>query len=919
MDGSQFNHRDLNPFARGFTQRDADVPVGQQTDETSLQASFEQQLSQLQTTLLDEGAGGIRSADLRQDPFSGPTAATPGPGPNSGRQQPLPALNRGVSVGAKRGRSEPFTEDKELVSAIKKAARETKISESGVNKLGHDLHHLSHWLRQENRGPIAGRLNIDAPGHASFVADVQDYLRNGGRFAVVAQLNTFAPGSLPSPDELMLPAEDADLLARFRVDAEQRKMVPGAVNNSVSGLRLFIRWLRDNNRDPLASQLRGGSSLDNEIAEYRSLGRDPRNRVRSALNDLRRLLRGGAPEPRGVGVPRHLTPHPEDAPLIEGALDQALNDLKNPTAELRQVAQARATRLRALSQWLRENDRGSIAGRLNGSNKEQLALHNDVIAFKLAGKRVYAPDLSHLRSYLRLIEANRALSVQARERSASPAVLAGRPNRLQVLPAPGPSEGGGAFLNEVVQESASPSAARARSDTYAGLESFVDLNPPTPSELRGDADFAPAQPGRARSDTYAGLQSFVDLNAEMPSELRDDADFSPAHPGRDRSDTYAGLESFVDLNAPTPSELRDDADFAPADPGSARSDTYAGLESFVDLNAPTPSELRDDADFAPADPGSARSDTYAGLESFVDLNAPTPSELRDDADFAPPRLAGARSDTYAGLDSLVDLNAPTPSELRDDAHFASAHAARARSDTYAGLESLVDLNAPTPSELDDEADPARPFPAPLSDAQLGGLNLTAPSRDPGLVLGDTQWLGDEHIQRDYELLERWLRENHPDLAVRTQLVDPLIAHYQVRLAAVDGDARGRFQRLIDRNGNDTADFLFLPMNDADRPRQRGTHWSLLFVDRRNRQRPVAYHYDSIRGYNDARAAGLANRLGLSFRPADMAEQQNSYDCGVFVVDGTRALLRGLATGQPDPLNLKNLGVSRPALQNRLRS
>nr|WP_256528027.1 hypothetical protein [Bradyrhizobium sp. USDA 4541] len=55
--------------------------------------------------------------------------------------------------------------------------------------------------------------------------------------------------------------------------------------------------------------------------------------------------------------------------------------------------------------------------------------------------------------------------------------------------------------------------------------------------------------------------------------------------------------------------------------------------------------------------------------------------------------------------------------------------------------------------------------------------------------------------------------------------------------------------------------MFLPMNSADHPDQRGDHWSLLFVDRSDRQRPVAYHYDSIRGYNHGRAAKLAKRLG----------------------------------------------------------
>ncbi len=58
-----------------------------------------------------------------------------------------------MQLDAKRGRSEPFAGDKELVCTFKKAARETKTSERTVNRLGHDLHRLSRWLGQENPGP----------------------------------------------------------------------------------------------------------------------------------------------------------------------------------------------------------------------------------------------------------------------------------------------------------------------------------------------------------------------------------------------------------------------------------------------------------------------------------------------------------------------------------------------------------------------------------------------------------------------------------------------------------------------------------------------------------------------------------------------------------------------------------------------
>ncbi|MEJ6914845.1 Ulp1 family isopeptidase [Bradyrhizobium diazoefficiens] len=774
-----------------------------------------------------------------------------------------------------------------------------------------------------------------------------------------------------------LPGEDAELLARFRVDAKRRKLTPGAINNSVSGLGRFVRWVNAEHGGSVASRLRKGTPLDEEIAAYRRLGRDPQHRITSALDVLRRLLRGGeeaeAPEPRVLGAPRRLVPHPEDAPLIEGALSQALKHVK--TAKDKGSAQKRATRLRALSAWLKGNRKGSIIGRLNGSSKEQLTLDNDVLAFQRTGGARYRPDLSHLRSYLKLIEANRELGLPGPEQPSSPAAWGDRhPGSAQDLPSTpaSPSAGAWVWLGEQLHEPASPS--RPPSHAKGRLEPSVDLNAPTPSELRDDAHFAPAHPARARSDTYAGLEPFVDLNAPTPSELRDDAHFAPAHPARARSDTYAGLEPFVDLNAPTPSELRDDAHFAPAHPARARSDTYAGLEPFVDLNAPTPSELRDDAHFAPAHPARARSDTYAGLEAAVNPNPRTPFELRDNAwapapDFRPlfagpvpghhqgarqpgspqglspapafsddealawlreelgrrqmqepasPSTGRAPSDIYGGLESLVHLDAPTPWELRDDAHFAPAPAARARSDTYRGFP-LVDLTAPTPSESRDDANSVRPFPITSANAQIGALDPTVSSHGHGLVLEDTEWLGDEHIDRDYRLQEQDLQRNDPDLAARTRFVNPLIVLNYLG-SNDDGVVQTEFQRIVhDDEFNDTADFLFLPVINAnpEDPNNLGNHWSLLFVDRSDRGQPVAYHYDSYRGLNKKHAEHLASRLHLRLEPAGMAQQQNTYDCGVFVVDGTRALVRQLEQGG-QTVHLDQLVVDRQALQNRLR-
>ncbi|MBM2715381.1 hypothetical protein JQK88_30090 [Mesorhizobium caraganae] len=49
----------------------------------------------------------------------------------------------------------------------------------------------------------------------------------------------------------------------------------------------------------------------------------------------------------------------------------------------------------------------------------------------------------------------------------------------------------------------------------------------------------------------------------------------------------------------------------------------------------------------------------------------------------------------------------------------------------------------------------------------------------------------------------------------------------------------------------------------------------------------------------------------------MAQQQNGYDCGLFVLDGTRELTRRLAEQSRPRLNLENLVTDRRALQQRL--
>ncbi|MGY8663522.1 Ulp1 family isopeptidase [Bradyrhizobium sp. UFLA05-109] len=242
---------------------------------------------------------------------------------------------------------------------------------------------------------------------------------------------------------------------------------------------------------------------------------------------------------------------------------------------------------------------------------------------------------------------------------------------------------------------------------------------------------------------------------------------------------------------------------------------------------------------------------------------------------------------------------------------------------HGDLSSRLDL-ASTPHALrhDPPSAPVRDVPPPSDFIHHSGVGQTdgqASGSERPLALAETEWLGDEHIAADYALLEQELQGDNRDLAVRTRFVRPAQAHL---LRSIENQSvlLESFHAIVnDQDGNDTANFLFVPVNNAA-PGGGGTHWSLLLVDRRERARPVAYHYDSRGTTNSAVAAELAARLGAHLAPARMAQQQNGYDCGVFLVDGTRALVGRLAQGerpQHEPLHLDSLIADRQVLQNRL--
>ncbi|MER8894066.1 Ulp1 family isopeptidase [Mesorhizobium sp. M0907] len=473
--------------------------------------------------------------------------------------------------------------------------------------------------------------------------------------------------------------------------------------------------------------------------------------------------------------------------------------------------------------------------------------------------------------------------------------------------------------------------------------SVVDLNLPAPFELRDHARSVPAAPAgpafaRAEETPSAVGEAAV---AERWARLQKQMD-EPVHDPGPQVDTSpweaqlmvqgSGQEHAAAPYAGGSGSMLGASVLQPGHSTARHHD--APDSSVVDLNPPAPSELRDHARSVPP---AVQPDPPIGVSGRD--KGPLYS---NDATIVEGLRSALESTVKRHVNSLLgfgrwlfDNNRPG---FADRLHEGSLDEDAKRYVNSGGnrrISALAHLRKFAPGR--EIALAARPEDAVGMEARAIGdaaaqrsgpqEALGRPEKPPGKakdgrVLGALEWLGDEHIHRDYQLLEQELQGNNPELAARTRFVDPLVANYHLRLGS-ESDKLSAFQRIVhNQNGNDTADFLFVPVSDGGKTlAERGKHWSLLFVDRSDRERPVAYHYDSVSGCNDTLAKELAENLGASLETRvgvpRIAQQSNGVDCGIYVVDGTRALV-GRLQSQPDDLNLNNLVVNRQALQTRLR-
>ncbi|MET2831126.1 Ulp1 family isopeptidase [Mesorhizobium shangrilense] len=867
-------------------------------------------------------------------------------------------------------RSRPSDADLELIGEFKVALEGENRRPKTIQNYVTALRMFSEFLQPEGvtLEDLLGDAEMLEAYKAGFMkvasANSSNYL--GGALDTLQLFRAGNPISTPAwvdaQDQPMHP-QDERIIRQFAEEVKAYNIVPDGsrgrgtgrvpaptVKSNVQVLKAFARWLRNENKGPLTTRaFNEPRSLAIDIEEYTAIGGDGRDRLDAALSHLRRV---GAERPLAVGAgPRlmgrgTLYAHPEDVPTIDGLQDEALAKLgPDATREQKAAVSIMASKLRAFSDWLQRESRESIVSRIDGSAQQQASLKSDHVDFTKATKR--KASLGQLRQYLgvepqpllrpypddaRIINglANDELSKLGSDRT----------SRQRRKPIQDNASGQRRFSDWLQTTGRESIVSRINGSDQQQRSLDVDYRDFT--KAKGKIGMRLKQLGQYLRVVEANRALGVAFPKQPSREPRLDgsspswspqipSDFDPSEwptpegPQAGRHET-AGSSSTWSPRMPSDYDPNEWPTFEGSQAGWPEA-----ARSSLSWSPRIPSDFDPSEWPTPEGPPAMSSDSYGGLDFFLDLPS-TPQETRDDAQSAPVPSPAARPPFFIGPSG-------EPQELEDIGHLVGEdwqHGSQPVPDFLLDvldnkmlLPSLrmvtqpVSINGETysitlgPRGSRDAQFIHHPRPSSVPDAQINASATSASSGGrSGRVLGAREWLGDDHIQRDYELLAQELRGTNPDLATRTRFVDPLIA-FQLSHGA-DSDSLSALHRIVFRNGGDTADFVFLPVNNASANRD-GDHWSLLLVDRRERERPVAYHYDSAQGHNDEPAALLAARIGANLQDASMRQQKNGYDCGVFVVDGTRALIRRLAVRrQPDLLNLDNLVADRRALQNRLR-
>ncbi|XP_078677045.1 sentrin-specific protease 8-like [Branchiostoma floridae x Branchiostoma belcheri] len=180
------------------------------------------------------------------------------------------------------------------------------------------------------------------------------------------------------------------------------------------------------------------------------------------------------------------------------------------------------------------------------------------------------------------------------------------------------------------------------------------------------------------------------------------------------------------------------------------------------------------------------------------------------------------------------------------------------------------------------------------------------------LLQPPNWLNDKILGFAFEYFER---EQFEEFSSDVTFISPDVTQF---IKYSQGDDLAPFLEPLELS---CKKYIFLAVNDNSNIESTGgSHWSLLLY-----RRDVAefQHYDSSHGSGNTAAAKLLVKrvqpfLGgsskITFNEMDAPCQQNSYDCGVYVISNTEHLCRQLLQG--DSSHIKETVTSASVKQKR---
>ncbi|MBH5372239.1 hypothetical protein HZZ16_29880 [Bradyrhizobium sp. CNPSo 4016] len=429
-----------------------------------------------------------------------------------GGQSDVASTNLRIDYARQPGRTRGVSaDDEELIKDFRNKAA-GNLSDGTIKNAATDLRHFSARLSDAGRPSIADRIrrelenaqleNPEVENHqleAELDEDVDTYAEDRGKRikAALKKLREVGAGNTLAADlrRLAPHAEDANLISMWAAaEKAPARIDPRTIDRQTRRMFRLSEWLQTHGRRPIAGRL-STPGLAQDVEEYkRETGDSKINADLVRLGRYQQILEAN----RALGLP----PPEEGQPFAEPAR-QAHSPQELPATP--------ATPSAGAWEWLE--------GQLHGSGSSMLAPQSgwqagssqllpatpatpSAGAWDWLGEQIHGP--------------------------ASPApaphwgAQAHLPPELPATPAT-PSEGAWAWLGQQMQEPASPSSVRPRSSNiYGGLDSFVDLDPPTPHDLRDDARSAPA-PEFAAASSYArppGAAELRDIGAIVGANWR---------------------------------------------------------------------------------------------------------------------------------------------------------------------------------------------------------------------------------------------------------------------------------------------------------------------------------------------------------------------------------------------------------------